>query len=174
MPSPYGGKVLHVQVDLDQHAMQAHNISADDVVNAISAQNLIFPAGDEKIGKFDWNVALNASPVLLDRINDLPVKTVNGTIIFVRDVAYVHRGSPPQTNIVRVNGARAVLMTILKAGRGVDARRHRRNQSAAAAGGGEPAVRPEPASPWAINRSSSRPPSSASSARRCWPPRWSA
>jgi multidrug efflux pump subunit AcrB len=116
VPSPYGGKVLDVQVDLDQHAMQAHAVSADDVVNAISVQNLTLPAGDEKIGKFDWNVALNASPVLLDRINDLPVKTVNGTIIFVHDVAYVHRGSPPQTNIVRVNGARAVLMTILKAG----------------------------------------------------------
>jgi len=116
VPSPYGGKVLDVQVDLDQHAMQAHAISADDVVNAISIQNLTLPAGDEKIGKFDWNVALNASPVLLDRINDLPVKTINGTVIFVHDVAYVHRGSPPQTNIVRVNGARAVLMTILKAG----------------------------------------------------------
>ncbi len=116
VPSPYGGKVLDVQVDLDQHAMQAHAISADDVVNAISVQNLTLPAGDEKIGKFDWNVALNASPVLLDRLNDLPVKSVNGTVIFVHDVAYVHRGSPPQTNIVRVNGARAVLMTILKAG----------------------------------------------------------
>ena len=67
-------------------------------------------------GKFDWNVALNASPMLLDRINDLPVKKVNGTIIYIRDVAYVHDGSPPQTNFVRVNGARAVLMTILKAG----------------------------------------------------------
>ena len=116
VPSPYGGKVLDVQVDLDQHAMQAHAVSADDVVNAISAQNLTLPSGDEKIGKFDWNVALNASPVLLDRINDLPVKAVNGTVIFLHDVAYVHRGSPPQTNIVRVNGARAVLMTILKAG----------------------------------------------------------
>ncbi|MGA2398227.1 MAG: efflux RND transporter permease subunit [Steroidobacteraceae bacterium] len=116
VPSPYGGKVLDVQVDLDQHAMQAHALSADDVVNAISVQNLTLPAGDEKIGKFDWNVALNASPVLLDRINDLPVKKVNGTVIFLHDVAYVHRGSPPQTNIVRVNGARAVLMTILKAG----------------------------------------------------------
>ena len=63
VPSPYGGKILQVQVDLDQQAMQAHNVSADDVVNAISAQNLILPAGDEKIGKFDWNVALNASPV---------------------------------------------------------------------------------------------------------------
>jgi CzcA family heavy metal efflux pump len=116
VPSPYGGKVLDVQVDLDQQAMQSHNVSADDVVNAVSAQNLILPAGDEKIGKFDWNIALNASPVMLDRINDLPVKYVNGTVILVHDVAYVHEGSPPQTNIVRVNGARAVLMTILKAG----------------------------------------------------------
>ena len=116
VPSPYGGKVLQAQVDLDQGAMQAHNVSADDVVNAISAQNLVLPAGDAKIGKFDWNVALNASPVVLDRINDLPVKKVNGTIIYVRDVANVHEGSPPQTNMVRVNGAHAVLMTILKAG----------------------------------------------------------
>ena len=116
VPSPYGGKILQAQVDLDQQAMQAHNVSATDVVNAISAQNLVLPAGDAKIGKFDWNVALNASPVLLDRINDLPVKKVNGTVIAVRDVAYVHEGSPPQTNLVRVNGSRAVLMTILKAG----------------------------------------------------------
>ena len=116
VPSPYGGKILQVQIDLDQQAMQAHNVSADDVVNAISVQNLVLPAGDQKLGKFDWNVALNASPVLLDRINDLPVKKVNGTIIYIRDVAYVHEGSPPQTNVVRVNGVRAVLMTILKAG----------------------------------------------------------
>jgi CzcA family heavy metal efflux pump len=116
VPSPYGGKILQAQVDLDQHAMQAHNVSADDIVNAVSAQNLILPAGDAKIGKFDWNVALNASPVLLDKINDLPVKKVNGTIIYLHDVAYVHEGSPPQTNLVRVNGSRAVLMTILKAG----------------------------------------------------------
>ncbi|HWX26804.1 MAG TPA: efflux RND transporter permease subunit, partial [Steroidobacteraceae bacterium] len=116
VPSPYGGKVLQVQVDLDQQAMQAHNVSADDVVNTISVQNLILPAGDEKIGKFDWNVALNASPTVLEKINDLPVKKVNGTIIYMRDVAYVHQGSPPQTNLVRVNGSRAVLMTILKAG----------------------------------------------------------
>src|SRR5579872_3438545 len=116
VPSPYGGKILQVQVDLDQQAMQSHSVSAEDVVNAVSAQNLILPAGDQKIGKFDWNVALNASPVNLERINDLPVKRVNGAVIFVRDVAYVHQGSPPQVNMVRVNGARAVLMTILKAG----------------------------------------------------------
>ena len=88
VPSPYGGKILQVQVDLDQEAMQAHNVSADDVVNAITVQNLILPAGDQKLGKFDWNVALNASPVMLERINDLPVKKVNGTIIYIRDVAY--------------------------------------------------------------------------------------
>jgi multidrug efflux pump subunit AcrB len=116
VPSPYGGKILQVQVDLDQQAMQSHNISAEDIVNAVSVQNLILPAGDQKIGKFDWNVALNASPTLLDEINDLPVKKINGTIIYVHDVAFVHQGSPPQTNVVRVNGARAVLMTILKAG----------------------------------------------------------
>ena len=116
VPSPYGGKILQAQVDLDQLAMQAHDVSANDVLNAISAQNLILPAGDAKIGKFDWNVALNASPTVLDQINDLPVRKVNGTIIFVHDVAYVHEGSPPQTNLVRVNGSRAVVMTILKAG----------------------------------------------------------
>jgi multidrug efflux pump subunit AcrB len=116
IPSPYGGKVLQIQVDLDQQAMQAHSVSADDVVNTISVQNLVLPAGDQKIGKFDWNVSLNASPTAVERINDLPVKEVNGTIIYIRDVAFVHQGSPPQTNLVRVNGSRAVLMTILKAG----------------------------------------------------------
>jgi multidrug efflux pump subunit AcrB len=116
LPSPYGGKILQAQVDLDQRAMQSHNVSADDVVNAISAQNLVLPAGTQKIGKFEWNVGLNASPTVLDRINDLPVKKVDGTVIHVRDVAYAHDGSPPQTNIVRVNGAKAVLMSILNAG----------------------------------------------------------
>jgi multidrug efflux pump subunit AcrB len=116
VPSPYGGKILQVQIDLDQAEMQAHNVSADDVLNAVSAQNLILPAGDAKVGKFDWNVALNASPVELERINDLPVKKVSGTVIYLRDIGYVHEGSPPQTNLVRVNGSRAVLMTILKAG----------------------------------------------------------
>jgi CzcA family heavy metal efflux pump len=116
VPSPYGGKILQVQVDLDQQAMQAHGVSAEDVVNAISAQNLILPAGDQKIGKFDWNVALNASPTILEKINELPVKKAEDSVIYVQDVAHVHQGSPPQTNMVRVNGARAVLMTILKAG----------------------------------------------------------
>ncbi len=116
IPAPYGGEILQVQVDLDPIAMQANRVSAEDVLDAISAQNLILPAGDAKIGKFDWNVALNASPILLDRINDLPVKKLDGSVLYVHDVAYVHEGSPPQLNVVRVNGVKAVLMTILKVG----------------------------------------------------------
>jgi multidrug efflux pump subunit AcrB len=96
IPSPEGGKILQAQVDLDQHAMQANNVSADDVLNAISVQNLILPAEDQKIGKFDWNMALR-----LSMCTTSPMST---------------RGSSPQTNMVRVNGTKAVLMEILKAG----------------------------------------------------------
>ncbi len=116
LPSPYGGVDRAVEVDLNEQAMQAHGVSAQDVVGAIDAQNLNPTAGDMKIGRFDWNVGINSSPVLRDRLNDLPVKQVNGTVIYLRDVAYVHDGGPPQTNLVRLNGAHAVLMTILKAG----------------------------------------------------------
>jgi multidrug efflux pump subunit AcrB len=116
IPSPYGGKVRQVQVDLNQHALQAANLSAEDVVSAISAQNLVLPSGTQKIGKFEYNVELNSSPKFIAQLNDLPVKKVGGTIIYVRDVAYVHDGNPPQTNVVRVNGVHAVLMTILKSG----------------------------------------------------------
>jgi multidrug efflux pump subunit AcrB len=165
VPSPYGGKILQVQVDLDQHAMQAHNISADDVLDAITVQNLILPAGDAKVGKFDWNVALNASPILLERINDLPVKKANGTIIFMHDVAYVHQGSPPQTNLVRVNGSRAVLMTILKAG-AASSRCCRESKRVC--------HRASTCTRWAISQSSSRPRYSASFAKPRSPPLWSA
>jgi multidrug efflux pump subunit AcrB len=116
IPSPYGGKVRQVQVDLDLQALQANKLSAQDVVSAISAQNLILPAGTQKIGKFEYNVELNASPKIIDQLNDIPIKKVGGTIVYLRDVAFAHDGNPPQTNIVRVNGSRAVLMTILKSG----------------------------------------------------------
>ncbi|HTT01866.1 MAG TPA: efflux RND transporter permease subunit [Steroidobacteraceae bacterium] len=116
LPSPYGGVNRAVEVDLNPQAMQAHGVSAQDVVTAITQQNLNPTAGDMKIGKFDWNVDINASPVERERLNDLPVKSVNGTVIYVHDVAYVHDGGPPQTNLVRVNGTHAVLMTVLKAG----------------------------------------------------------
>ncbi len=116
LPYPYGGKVRQIQVDLDMPKMQALGISAQDVSNAIGAQNLILPAGTEKIGQYEYNVKLNASPVTVDELNDLPIRTVNGATIFIRDVAHVRDGFSPQTNIVRVNGTRAVLMTVLKTG----------------------------------------------------------
>jgi CzcA family heavy metal efflux pump len=116
LPSPYGGLDRTVQVDLDQRAMQAHGVSATDVVNAINAQNLTPTAGAVKMGPLNWNVQLNADPLLRESLNDLPVKRVNGTVIYVHDVGYVHDGGPPQTNMVRVNGADAVLMSVLKSG----------------------------------------------------------
>ncbi|HTT04220.1 MAG TPA: efflux RND transporter permease subunit [Steroidobacteraceae bacterium] len=116
LPSPYGGVNRAVEVDLNQQAMLAHGVSAEDVVDALTAQNLNPTAGDMKIGKFDWNVDINASPVERSDLNDLPIKRVNDAVIYLRDVGYVHDGGPPQTNLVRVNGAHAVLMTVLKAG----------------------------------------------------------
>jgi len=117
VPSPYGGVNRAVEVDLNPQAMQAHGVSAEDVVDAITDENLNPTAGDMKIGKLDWNVDINASPVRRAQLNNLPVKRVNGTVIYLHDVAYVHDGGPPQTNLVRVDGAHAVLMTILKSGK---------------------------------------------------------
>ena len=116
IPSPYGGKVRQVQVDIDPLKLQATGLSAQDVVNALAAQNLIIPVGTEKIGKFEYIVALNDAPAAIAELNDLPLKRANGTLVFMRDVAFVHDGSPPQTNVVRVDGSHAVLMTILKSG----------------------------------------------------------
>ncbi len=116
VPSPYGGLFRQVQVDIDQHALQAHGLSANDVVNAISAQNLVLPGGTEKVGRFEYNVDLNASPTLIEQLNKVPLRVVGGAVLTVGDVAFVHDGYPPQTNVVRVNGSKAVLMSILKAG----------------------------------------------------------
>src|SRR5437764_2040812 len=116
IPLPYGGKVRQVQADLNQQALHSYGISANDVVNALSIQNLITPVGTEKIGKLEYTVDLNDSPSAIAAFNDLPVKSVNGTVIYMRDVAYVHDGSPPQTNVVHVDGKRAVLLALLKAG----------------------------------------------------------
>ena len=116
LPSPYGGKVRQIQIDLDQHALQSRGLSAQDVVVALAQQNLITPVGTEKVGKFEWNIALNDAPKAIGELGDLPVKRVNGTIVYMRDVAHVRDGSPPQTNIVHVNGTHAVLMTVLKSG----------------------------------------------------------
>ena len=116
IPWPYGGKQRQVEVDLNTQALQSKGLSPTDVVNAISAQNLILPAGTSKIGQFEYDVDLNASPKTVAELNDLPVKTMGTTTIYVRDVAYVRDGFPPQTNIVRVNGHRASLLTVLKNG----------------------------------------------------------
>ncbi len=116
IPSPYGGKVRQVQIDIDPQALQRYGLSAQDVSQALADQNQITPVGTQKIGKFEYTVELNNSPAAIAELNDLPVRKVNGTLIYMRDVAYVHDGYPPQTNIVRVNGSRAVLMTILKVG----------------------------------------------------------
>ena len=116
IPLPYGGKVRQVQADLNQQALHTYGISANDVVNALTIQNLITPVGTQKIGKFEYTVNLNDSPSAITAFNDLPIKTVNGTVIYMRDVAYVHDGNPPQTNVVKVDGKNAVLLSVVKAG----------------------------------------------------------
>ncbi len=116
VPSPYGGKNRQVQVDLDYQALRSKHLSPDDVINAIAKQNLILPAGVEKMDKFEYDVILNASPLVLDQLNDLPIKSVNGAMVYVRDVAHVWDGYSPQENMVRVNGRHSVLTTIQKNG----------------------------------------------------------
>jgi multidrug efflux pump subunit AcrB len=116
IPYPYGGKQRQVQVDLDTAALQAKGLSPLDVVNAVGVQNLILPSGTTKIGPLEYDVDMNASPQTVAELNDLPVKTIGTNTIYIRDVAHVRDGFPPQTNIARVNGQRAVLLTIQKAG----------------------------------------------------------
>src|ERR1700751_3253739 len=117
VPYPYGGKQRQVQVDLNPTALQSKGLSALDVVNAISLQNLILPTGTSKIGSKEYDVDVpNAAPQSMDELNRIPIRTVGHTTIYVKDVAWVRDGFPPQTNIVRVNGQRSVLLTIQKAG----------------------------------------------------------
>jgi CzcA family heavy metal efflux pump len=116
MPYPYGGKQRQVQVDIDTQKLQAHGLSASDVVSAVGAQNIILPAGDVKMGHVDYQVETNSAPDSIEALNDLPIKTVNGATIYVRDVGNVRDGFPPQTNIVRVDGQRSALMTVQKTG----------------------------------------------------------
>src|SRR5437868_3993562 len=117
VPYPYGGKQRQVQVDLNTAALQSKGLSALDVVNAISVQNLILPTGTSKIGSREYDVSiLNAAPQTISDLNRIPIKTIAGTTIYAKDVAWVRDGFPPQTNIVRVNGQRSVLLTIQKAG----------------------------------------------------------
>ncbi len=117
VPYPYGGKQRQVEVDLNTTALQSKGLSALDVVNAISLQNLILPSGTAKIGPKEYDVSIpNAAPQTITDLNRIPIKNVGSTTIYVKDVAWVRDGFPPQTNIVRVNGQRSVLLTIQKAG----------------------------------------------------------
>ncbi|MGO4465614.1 efflux RND transporter permease subunit, partial [Pseudoduganella sp. RAF53_2] len=117
IPFPYGGRQRQVQVDIDPAALRARQLSPQDVTNAIGAQNLILPAGTQKIGGTEYNVKLNASPRTIEELNNLPVRAApNGNVTYVRDVANVHDGAAPQTNVVRVDGKRAALMSVLKTG----------------------------------------------------------
>jgi multidrug efflux pump subunit AcrB len=116
LPFPYGGKVRQIMVDLDSRALQAKGLSPLDVVNALNQQNLILPTGTVKIGTLEYDVALNGSPKTIREMNELPVKTLQGSTIYIGDVAYVRDGFVPQTNVVRHDGQRAVLLTILKYG----------------------------------------------------------
>ena len=117
VPYPYGGKQRQVQVDLNPSALQSKGLSALDVVNAITLQNLILPTGTSKIGGKEYDVDIpNAAPQTMTDLNRIPIKTIGSTTIYMKDVAWVRDGFPPQTNIVRVNGQRSVLLTVQKAG----------------------------------------------------------
>lgn len=116
MPFPSGGRQRQVQIDLNPQALQARGLSAQDVGNAISAQNQINPAGFVKIGATQYSVRLNNSPSSIEALNDIPVRVVNGATIYMRDVAFVRDGSAQQQNVVHVNGSRSVLLTVLKNG----------------------------------------------------------
>jgi multidrug efflux pump subunit AcrB len=116
IPYPFGGKQRQVQIDLDSVALQARGLSAQDVSNALAAQNLITPVGTEKIGQFEYVIQLNNAPSHINELGDLPIKTVNGAMVYVRDVAHVRDGNPPQTNVVHVDDTRSVLIYVLKNG----------------------------------------------------------
>lgn len=116
VPLPYGGKARQVMVDLDPKALVAKGLSAVDVTNAINAQNLILPTGSAKIGDRDYNVRLNSSTEAIEALNNLPIKEINGAMVYIRDVAQVHDGFAIQTNVVRRDGRRSSLISILKNG----------------------------------------------------------
>ena len=116
IPVPFGGKSRQIQIDLDPAAMQARGLSANDVANALSAQNLLTPVGTQKIGSVEYAIQLNNAPVKFQALADLPVFTANGAMVYLRDVATVRDGNGPQTNIVHVDGARSVLLAVLKNG----------------------------------------------------------
>ena len=117
VPLPYGGKFRQIMVDLIPDQLYAKGISATDVSNAVSAQSIILPAGTAKIGKIDYQIKVNSSPRVLDELNDMPIRVVNGATVYIKDVAQVRDGYAVQTSIVRTNGTRGTLMAVLRNGR---------------------------------------------------------
>ena len=115
-PYPYGGKIRQIQVDLDLPKLQAYGLQPNDIVNAVNAQNIILPSGTIKMGSLEYNVEMNGTPETIAELNDLPVKTLNGSTLYMRDVAHIRDGFSPQTNIVRQDGNRGALMSIYKIG----------------------------------------------------------
>ncbi|HEY6767232.1 MAG TPA: efflux RND transporter permease subunit [Candidatus Sulfotelmatobacter sp.] len=115
-PYPYGGKVRQIQVDLDLPRLQSYGLQPTDIVNAVNAQNIILPSGTIKLGQLEYNVEMNGTPQTIAELNDLPVKTTNGSTLYMRDVAHIRDGFAPQTNIVRQDGNRGALMSIYKNG----------------------------------------------------------
>ena len=116
-PYPYGGKIRQIQVDLDLGKLQAYGLSPNDIVNAVNAQNIILPSGTMKLGPLEYDVEMNGTPKTIAELNDLPVKTINGATLYMRDVAHIRDGFAPQTNIVRQDGNRGALMSIYKNGK---------------------------------------------------------
>jgi len=116
MPAPYGGSTRQINVDIDPDLLRARGLSARDVAEAVSAQNLTLPSGAAKIGETQYGVQINSSPALLEELNDLPIRSVNGSVVYLRDVAQARDGAEPQVNIVRMDGKRAVLIHILRNG----------------------------------------------------------
>ncbi|HSE11997.1 MAG TPA: efflux RND transporter permease subunit, partial [Rudaea sp.] len=116
IPWPFGGKSRQVQIDLDSAALQARGLTGQDVANALAAQNLVVPAGTQKIGALEYIVNLNSAPSDIDALGDLPIKVVDGAMVHVRDVAHVRDGNAVQGNIVHVDGSRSVLMSVFKNG----------------------------------------------------------
>lgn len=116
LPYPFGGKTRQVLIDLDPAALHARGLSAQDVSTALAAQNLIIPAGTEKIGNYEYTIRLNNAPSSIEDLNNIPIKQLNGATVYMRDVANVRDGNPPQTNVVHVDGDKSVLMSVLKNG----------------------------------------------------------
>jgi len=115
-PYPYGGKIRQIQVDLDLPRLQAYGLEPTDIVNAVNAQNIILPTGTMKLGPLEYDIEMNGTPQTIAELNDLPVRTTNGSTLYMRDVAHIRDGFAPQTNIVRQDGNRGALMSIYKNG----------------------------------------------------------